>query len=49
VRGGAVTPHLLEHIAVSTGGRALQANRALAVHNAQIAAAIAGSLVEASL
>jgi len=41
VAGKQVTPYLLAKIAERTGGRSLQANIALAVHNAGLAAAIA--------
>ena len=41
VRGAAVTPFLLEHLEAATGGRSVQANLALAEHNASVAAAVA--------
>lgn len=49
VRGGAVTPFVLERIAAATGERALLANRALAVQNAQIASKVARAIAGASL
>jgi pseudouridine-5'-phosphate glycosidase len=45
VRGGAVTPFVLERIASATGGRTVRANLALVEHNAAVAAAIAAALV----
>jgi pseudouridine-5'-phosphate glycosidase len=44
VRGGAVTPFVLERIASATGGRTVRANLALVEHNAAVAAAIAAAL-----
>lgn len=44
VRGAAVTPFLLAHVAGSTGGRALAANLALLDQNARIAGHIAVAL-----
>jgi pseudouridine-5'-phosphate glycosidase len=41
VRGKAVTPFLLAHLAGLSSGRTLAANRALVVNNAELAAAIA--------
>jgi pseudouridine-5'-phosphate glycosidase len=41
VSGKALTPFLLKDIAARTGGESLAANRALVVHNASVAAAIA--------
>ena len=41
IRGKSVTPFLLEHIAVESGGRTLEANLALLEHNARVAARIA--------
>lgn len=41
VGGKDVTPYLLREIAARTGGESLAANRALVVHNASVAAAIA--------
>jgi pseudouridylate synthase len=46
VHGKALTPYLLAEIARATGGRAVQANRALAVHNAEVAAQLAVALAE---
>jgi pseudouridine-5'-phosphate glycosidase len=45
MRGGAVTPFVLDQIATATGGRTVTANLALVEHNAAIAAAVAGALV----
>ena len=44
VSGKAVTPFLLQHLADATGGKALDANVALARNNARVAAAIASAL-----
>jgi pseudouridine-5'-phosphate glycosidase len=44
IRGGAVTPHLLRHLAESSGGRTLAVNVALIVANARTAAEIASAL-----
>src|SRR5215216_2631169 len=44
VRGKALTPFLLSHMERLTGGRTLNANRALLVNNARVAARIAASL-----
>jgi pseudouridine-5'-phosphate glycosidase len=44
VRGKALTPHLLSFLARATHGKSLQANRALALHNAAQAARIAAAL-----
>jgi pseudouridine-5'-phosphate glycosidase len=44
IRGGAVTPFVIERIADATGGRTVAANLALVEHNAAVAAAIAGAL-----
>ncbi|MGB1182629.1 MAG: pseudouridine-5'-phosphate glycosidase [Candidatus Puniceispirillaceae bacterium] len=41
VSGKAVTPFLLDHIRVKTGGRSLAANKALVINNARLAADIA--------
>ncbi len=45
LRSAAVTPFLLARLAERTAGRSLQANRALLVHNARIAARIARALL----
>jgi pseudouridylate synthase len=45
ITGGAVTPHVLAHLARVTGGRTLPANLALAEENARVAADIAWALV----
>ena len=44
VRGGAVTPFVIDRIAAATGGRTVAANLALVEHNAAVAAAIAVAL-----
>jgi pseudouridylate synthase len=44
VRGGAVTPHLLAHLARASGGRTLRVNIGLIVNNARTAGAIAAAL-----
>ena len=44
VTGQALTPYLLSYVAEHTDGSSLEANVALAVHNARVAAAIAGAL-----
>jgi pseudouridylate synthase len=44
IRGGAVTPFVIERIAAATGGRTVAANLALVEHNAAVAAAIAVAL-----
>jgi pseudouridine-5'-phosphate glycosidase len=44
IRGKAVTPFLLSELEKLTGGKTLEANRALLVNNASIAASIAASL-----
>ena len=44
IRGGAVTPFVIERIAGATGGRTVAANLALVEHNAAVATAIAGAL-----
>ncbi|MBL8709405.1 MAG: pseudouridine-5'-phosphate glycosidase [Rhodospirillaceae bacterium] len=48
VKGKAVTPFLLKHVAALTEGRSLAANIALVRHNARLAAEIAKALVEHS-
>jgi pseudouridylate synthase len=40
VKGKALTPYLLAHVAAATDGRAVRANRALALNNASLAARI---------
>ena len=47
VRGKAVTPYLLRAVAESTGGRSLDANVALLLNNARIAAEVAVAVAEA--
>jgi pseudouridylate synthase len=44
VRGKALSPYLLAHLARATGGRAVAANRALAVANARLGGALAAAL-----
>jgi pseudouridine-5'-phosphate glycosidase len=44
IRGNALTPFLLEHLATATGGKTLQANRALVLANARLAAQVAKAL-----
>jgi pseudouridylate synthase len=44
ISGGAVTPHLLSHVAAASGGRALAVNVALIVANARTAGEIAAAL-----
>ena len=44
LRGKAITPHLLGYVATATDKRALAANRALAIHNAELAAQVAVAL-----
>jgi pseudouridine-5'-phosphate glycosidase len=44
IRGGAVTPFVIDRIAAATGGRTVAANLALVEHNAAVAAAIAVAL-----
>jgi pseudouridylate synthase len=48
IRGNALTPYLLKRVSELTGGAALRSNRALLVHNARIAGAIARELAELS-
>lgn len=44
ISGKALTPFLLAEIAKATGGRAVAANRALAIHNAEVGGALAVAL-----
>ncbi|HWO21391.1 MAG TPA: pseudouridine-5'-phosphate glycosidase [Kofleriaceae bacterium] len=44
ITGKRLTPFLLARLAVATGGASIRANRALAVHNAEVAAALAVAL-----
>lgn len=46
IMGKRLTPFLLAQLARTTGGRAVAANRALARHNAEVAAALARALTE---
>lgn len=46
IRGKAVTPYLLRAVAESTGGRSLEANAALLLNNARVAAEVAARLAE---
>jgi pseudouridine-5'-phosphate glycosidase len=45
VCGAALTPFLLHRLALATGGRTLQANQALVLSNARLAARVAGALL----
>jgi pseudouridine-5'-phosphate glycosidase len=45
ISGGAVTPFVLERLAVATGGRTLPANLALVERNAEVATEIAVALL----
>jgi pseudouridine-5'-phosphate glycosidase len=47
IRGGAVTPFVLDHVARVSGGRALRANIGLIVNNARTAASLAVELARA--
>jgi pseudouridine-5'-phosphate glycosidase len=49
VRGAALTPFLLARLAERTGGRTLDANRALIVANATLAARLAGALTRGGM
>jgi pseudouridine-5'-phosphate glycosidase len=44
IRGAAVTPHLLRHVAAASGGRTLRVNIGLIVGNARTAGEIASAL-----
>jgi pseudouridine-5'-phosphate glycosidase len=44
IRGGAVTPHLLGHLARASNGRTLAVNIGLIVNNARTAGQIASAL-----
>ncbi len=44
IRGGAVTPFVIDRIAAATGGRTVAANLALVEHNAAVATAIARAI-----
>lgn len=46
IRGQAVTPFLLTRVSELTGGRSRQANKALLLNNARLAAQIAGAVAE---
>jgi pseudouridine-5'-phosphate glycosidase len=46
IRGAAVTPFVLAHVAQASGGRALRANIGLIVANARMAGAIAVALAQ---
>jgi pseudouridine-5'-phosphate glycosidase len=46
IRGAAVTPYVLAHVAEASGGRALRANIGLIVANARIAGSVAVALAE---
>ena len=45
IRGKQLTPHLLAYVAKATNRRSLAANRALAIHNAEVAADVAHALL----
>jgi len=45
IRGKALTPHMLGYVAKATNKRSLQANRALAIANAELAADVASALL----
>ena len=47
IRGKEVTPYLLRAVASATGGRSLEANVALLLNNARVAASVAVALAEA--
>jgi pseudouridine-5'-phosphate glycosidase len=44
IRGGDVTPFLLDRFAAATKGESLRVNRLIILHNARLAARIAGAL-----
>ena len=46
IRGAAITPFVLERIAVATDGDSLPANLALAEHNAAVAAQVAVAIAQ---
>jgi len=46
IAGKAVTPFLLGHLRLATGGRSLRANRSLIVANAGLAGEVAAALAE---
>ena len=46
IRGAAVTPHVLAHVATASGDRALRANIGLIIANARMAALVAVALAE---
>ena len=48
VPGKRLTPHLLARLAETTGGASIRANRALALHNAEVAAELAVALEHVS-
>ena len=48
ITGKRLTPFLLARLAQATGGASIRANRALAVHNAQVASELAAALVMAA-
>jgi pseudouridylate synthase len=47
IRGKEVTPYLLRAVAAATGGRSLEANVALLLNNARVAASVAVALADA--
>ena len=46
IAGAAVTPYVLAEIRALSGGRSLAVNRALALANATLGAALAGALAQ---
>ena len=46
IAGKAITPFLLDHLRLATGGRSLVANRSLIVANARLAGEVAASLAK---
>jgi len=48
ITGKRVTPHLLAALAAATGGASIRANRALALNNARLGAALAVALADAA-
>lgn len=46
IRGSATTPFLLAHVAEATGGESVEANKALLINNARLAARFARAYEE---
>jgi pseudouridylate synthase len=46
ISGKRLTPHLLARVAQATDGASIRANRALALHNAELAAELAVAMIE---